>query len=129
MFSDAMTEKVEHDCYICHEKVLQTSLKLAPHVQRHNMSIENYFKKFILGQAVDNTEEKFLAWVNQCRYECKICNESCLDVTVFISHLINVHDTNAEDYKQKYGPLLSVKVQLKLVISKLRILEIVPLFQ
>jgi hypothetical protein len=49
MFSDVMTEVVEHECLICQEKVLQTVSKLLPHMARHLTSLEHYHNKYILG--------------------------------------------------------------------------------
>ena len=49
MFSDVMTEVVEHECLICQEKVLQTVSKLLPHMARHLTSLEHYHSKYILG--------------------------------------------------------------------------------
>ena len=85
MFPDTMTQVVKHDCRICHSKVLQTVQPLVSHVQKHQISLENYYKKFILGIDIDEAPPPeppsaskapaksgdFMSWVNQCEYECE----------------------------------------------------------
>ena len=138
MFPDTMTQVVKHDCRVCHSKVLQTVQPLVSHVQKHQISLENYYKKFILGIDIDEapppeppsgSRRKAMAelvnyktWVNQCEYECKTCRRKTHTMNAQTVHLKKQHDFVISTPKESADLVNATKVYHQCVLCSKKIL-------
>ena len=115
-----MTVIVDHECRICCQKVLQTVGKLTPHVGRHKLSLENYFRKFMLGMEIEETpststtvpkmpakNSMHQSWADKCLFFCKHCDFESAHRGVVTIHVKKVHNLSTETVTEGKGHVLA----------------------
>lgn len=145
MFPDAMTLSVEHECRICNTRVLQTVQKLSSHVHTHEISLENYHKKFILGIEIEQAGSTasrpsapskkvkfsvaFVTWANQCKYECKTCGLTSHTMNALTVHLKNKHNFVISTPKESAALVNPTTVYHKCLLCHKQILQSMGVIQ
>eukprot|EP00090_Calanus_glacialis_P045694 TRINITY_DN8651_c0_g1_i1.p1 TRINITY_DN8651_c0_g1~~TRINITY_DN8651_c0_g1_i1.p1 ORF type:complete len:1419 (-),score=222.67 TRINITY_DN8651_c0_g1_i1:288-4544(-) len=112
-----------HICQIksCGKKFCWETLSLKAHIEKkHEMQAIEYYERFMANYAEKSPTseanrkgsgvEPVDSRINQCEYQCHLCDE-IFDVDRYFSeHLKNTHHITKNDYKASFGLGLSKKV-------------------
>jgi len=112
-----------HICQIksCGKKFCWETLSLKAHIEKkHEMQAIEYYERFMTNYAEKSPTsesnrkgsgvEPVDSRINQCEYQCHLCDETFDIDRYFSEHLKNTHAITKNDYKASFGLGLSKKV-------------------
>jgi len=113
-----------HICQIksCGKRFVWDTLSLRAHIEKkHEMQCDEYYGRFMTNYAEkspsldcdrkgDRGIETVDSKINQCEYQCQLCDEFYRVDRYYSDHLKNVHNINKNDYKGCFGLGVTRKV-------------------
>ena len=111
-----------HICQIksCGKRFVWDTLSLRAHIEKkHEMQCDEYYGRFMTNYAEKSPSldcdrkgpmETVDSKINQCEYQCQLCDEFYHVDRYYSDHLKNVHNINKNDYKGCFGLGVTRKV-------------------